>query len=199
MLKEDQNGYSPLIMNILQLVDLDEQEIEFIESRLIVTKLRKKSFLLREGEVCRYKNYLVKGCVATYYIDEAGRERVSYFADRDHWSNDLHSYFTSSPATMFMQALEDSELLQLSKPDLDTIFSKVPKMERFFRIRYQNSLIVQQQRILQGQFETAEQKYLAFRKKFPDLEQRIPLKYIASYLGITQQFLSVLRSNLTNP
>jgi CRP-like cAMP-binding protein len=128
-------------------------------------------------------------------IDEEGRERVIYLADKDHWANDLYSYFTGTPANFFMQALEDIEVLQLSKPYLDMLFSKVPKLERFFRIRYQNSLVVQQHRIIQNQFETAEQKYQEFRRKFPDLEQRIPMKYIASYLGITQQFLSVLRAN----
>lgn len=184
-----------IIHNILQLVDLTEQEIEFITSRLVSTRLRKKEFLLREGEVCKYKNYIVKGCLVMYYIDEEGRERVVHLADRDHWANDLYSYFTGKPASFFLQALEDAEVLQLSRPDLDAIFATIPKMERFFRIRYQNSLVIQQHRIIQNQFETAEQKYQEFRQKYPDLEQRIPLKYIASYLGITQQFLSVLRSN----
>lgn len=184
-----------IINNILQLVDLNEQEIEFINSRLIFTRLKKKEFLLREGEVCKYKNYIVKGCMVMYYIDEEGRERVIHLADRDHWANDLYSYFTGKPASFFFQALEDAEVLQLSRPDLDAIFANIPKMERFFRIRYQNSLVIQQHRIIQNQFETAEQKYQEFRQKYPDLEQRIPLKYIASYLGITQQFLSVLRAN----
>ncbi|WP_343305165.1 Crp/Fnr family transcriptional regulator [Chitinophaga niabensis] len=184
-----------IIHNILQLVDLTEQEIEFITSRLVFTRLRKKEFLLREGEVCKYKNYIVKGCLVMYYIDEEGRERVIHLADRDHWANDLYSYFTGKPASFFFQALEDAEVLQLSRPDLDAIFTNIPKMERFFRIRYQNSLVIQQHRIIQNQFETAEQKYQEFRQKYQDLEQRIPLKYIASYLGITQQFLSVLRAN----
>lgn len=191
--------YSPIISNILQLVRLDQREIELINSRLVSTKLRKKEFLLREGEVCKYKNYVVKGCIVMYYIDEEGRERVVQLADRDHWANDLYSYFTGKPGNFFLQALEDAEVLQLSRPDLDEIFAAVPKMERFFRIRYQNSLVVQQHRIIQNQFETAEQKYLDFREKYPDLEQRIPLKYIASYLGITQQFLSVLRANFARP
>lgn len=190
--------YSSIINNILQLVELKEPEIEFITSRLVFTQLRKKEFLLREGEVCRYKNYIVKGCVVMYYIDEEGRERVVHLADRDHWANDLYSYFTGKPGSFFLQALEDAEVLQLSRPDLDAIFANIPAMERFFRIRYQNSLVVQQHRIIENQFETAEQKYLNFREKYPDLEQRIPLKYIASYLGITQQFLSVLRANLAN-
>jgi CRP-like cAMP-binding protein len=190
--------YSSIINNILQLVELKEHEIEFITSRLVFTRVRKKEFLLREGEVCRYKNYIVKGCVVMYYIDEEGRERVVHLADRDHWANDLYSYFTGKPGSFFLQALEDAEVLQLSTPDLDAIFANIPAMERFFRIRYQNSLVVQQHRIIQNQFETAEQKYLDFREKYPDLEQRIPLKYIASYLGITQQFLSVLRANLAN-
>ena len=187
--------YPSIIQNILQLVALNEQEIEFITSRLVLTKLRKKEFLLREGEICKYKNYIVKGCLVMYYIDEEGRERVIHLADRDHWVNDLYSFFTGNPASYFFQALEDAEVLQLSKPDLDAIFTNIPKMERFFRIRYQNSLVVQQHRIIQNQFETAEQKYQEFRQKYPALEQRIPLKYIASYLGITQQFLSVLRAN----
>lgn len=187
--------YPSIIQNILQLVDLNEQEIEFITSRLVSTNLKKKEFLLREGELCKYKNYIVKGCLVMYYIDEEGRERVIHLAVQDHWVNDLYSYFTGQPAGFFIQALEDAEVLQLTRPDLDAIFSNIPKMERFFRIRYQNSLVIQQHRIIQNQFETAGQKYQEFRQKYPDLEQRIPLKYIASYLGITQQFLSVLRAN----
>jgi CRP-like cAMP-binding protein len=197
-MKEDQNKYSPLVTNILEIVDLDEQEIACIESRLITTRLKKKDYLLREGEVCKHKNFILKGCVAAYFVDENGKERVTYLADRHHWANDIYSFFTGKPATLFMQALEDAELLQLSRADLDMLFEKIPKLERFFRIRYQNALIAQERRIIQGRFDTAEQLYLQFRKKFPDLELRIPLKYIASYLGITQQFLSVLRANLAN-
>jgi CRP-like cAMP-binding protein len=104
--------YNAIIRNILQLVDLNEQEIELISSRLVFTTLKKKEFLLREGEVCKYKNYIAKGCVVMYYIDEEGRERVIQLADRDHWANDLYSYFTGTPANIFIQALEDAEVLQ---------------------------------------------------------------------------------------
>jgi CRP-like cAMP-binding protein len=191
----DMPEHTLIINNILQLVDLDQEEIAFIASRLGSSQLKKKAYLLRQGEVCRYKYYIAKGCLVIYYIDDEGKERVVHLADRDHWANDLYSYFTGRPSSFFIQALEDTEVFQLSRENLDAIFSAVPKMERFFRIRYQNSLVVQQQRIIGNQFETAEQKYIDFRKKYPDLEQRIPLKYIASYIGVTQQFLSVLRAN----
>jgi len=115
----------------------------------------------------------------------------------DWWVGDLYSFLTQTPATYFIDALEDTEILQISKANLDKLYVRVPKFERFFRLILQNAFIAQQQRINQNLSFTAEQRYLEFIKKYPQLEQRLSQKHVSAYLGITPVFLSMLRRKLS--
>jgi len=118
------------------------------------------------------------------------------FAVEDWWTGDLYSFLTQTPATFNIDALEDTEVLQISKPNLEKLYESVPKFERFFRFQFQNAFVAQQQRIMQSLSFTAEERYLHFINKYPQLEQRIPQKQVAAYLGITPEFLSMLRRKL---
>ncbi|MBI3136493.1 MAG: Crp/Fnr family transcriptional regulator [Bacteroidetes bacterium] len=185
-----------ILQNINRHIHLSKTETDFFISLLQTKKLKRKEFLLKQGDICKTENFIVKGCLRTYTIDESGFEHIVMFGMEDWWVGDLFSFLTQSPATFFIDALEDSEILQISKTDLDKLYGKVPKFERFFRLILQNAFIAQQQRINQNLSCTAEQRYLDFIKKYPQLEQRLSQKQVSAYLGITPVFLSMLRRKL---
>lgn len=182
-----------LLQHISRHIQLDQTETDFFISLLQTKKLKRKDYLLKAGDVCKTENFIVKGCVRTYTVDENGLEHIVMFGVEDWWVGDLYSFLTQQPATYFIDALEDTELLQITKANLDKLYARVPKFERFFRLILQNAFIAQQQRINQNLSFTAEQRYLDFIKKYPQLEQRISQKQISAYLGITPVFLSMLR------
>jgi len=186
-----------ILQNIRRYIQLDKTETDFFISLLQTKKLKRKEFLLKPGDTCRTENFIVKGCMRTYTIDDHGFEHIVMFGIEDWWVGDLFSFLTQSPATYFIDALEDTEILQITKSDLDKLYERVPKFERFFRLILQNAFISQQQRINQNLSFTAEQRYLYFIKKYPQLEQRLSQKQVSAYLGITPVFLSMLRRKLS--
>jgi len=186
-----------ILQNISRHIQLDREETDYFISLLKPKTLKRKAFLLKQGEISRNENFIVKGCLRTYTIDEAGMEHIVMFGIEDWWVGDLYSFLTQRPATYFIDALEDSELLQISKSNLDKLYERVPKFERFFRLILQNAFIAQQQRINQNLSFTAEERYLDFIKKYPQLEQRLSQKQVSAYLGITPVFLSMLRRKLS--
>ena len=186
-----------ILQNIGRHIHLDKTESEFFISLLETKKLKRKEFLLKQGNICKTENFIVKGCLRTYTIDDNGLEHIVMFGIEDWWVGDLYSFLTQNPATYFIDALEDSEILQISKVNLDKLYARVPKFERFFRLILQNAFIAQQQRINQNLSYTAEQRYLDFIKKYPQLEQRLSQIQVSAYLGITPVFLSMLRRKLS--
>ncbi len=185
-----------ILSNITKHIELNEEEIQIFSSMLSIKKIKKKEFLLQQGDVCKTENFVAKGCLRTYTIDENGNEHILMFGIEDWWMGDLYSFLKQSPSNYYIEALEDSEILQITKDNLDKLYLKVPKFERFFRLILQNAFIAQQLRIEQNLAFTAEERYLDFQKKYPTLEQRISQKQIASFLGITPVFLSMLRKKL---
>jgi CRP-like cAMP-binding protein len=186
-----------IIQNISRHIHLDKTETDFFISLLETKKLKRKEFLLQQGNICKTENFIVKGCLRTYTIDDNGIEHIIMFGIEDWWVGDLYSFLTQKPATYFIDALEETEILQISKGNLDKLYERVPKFERFFRLILQNAFITQQQRINQNLSYTAEQRYLDFIKKYPQLEQRLSQKQVSAYLGITPVFLSMLRRKLS--
>lgn len=186
-----------LIDHFSKYIQLNTEEVELIHSLFSYKSLKKKEFLLRSGDICRTESFIISGCLRTYSIDENGFEHTLTFAIEDWWTGDLLSFFTETSTSYNIVALEDSEILQITKTDLDKLYLEVPKLERYFRQLIQNAYVAQQQRIDQNLSQTAEQRYLSFVEKYPVLLQRIPQKHIASYLGITPVFLSMLRKKLS--
>lgn len=185
-----------ILQNISKHVQLDSTEKDFFISLLKPVNLQRKQYLLHEGEICRTENFIVKGCLRAYTVDEDGNEHIAMFGIEDWWIGDLYSFLTQTPATYSIDALEDSEILQITFDDLNKLYERVPKFERFFRIMFQNAFIAQQNRINQNLSFTAEQRYIAFLQKYPHLEQRLSQKQLAAYLGMTPVFLSMLRKKL---
>jgi CRP-like cAMP-binding protein len=186
-----------IIQNISRHIHLDKTETDFFISLLETKKLKRKEFLLQQGNICKTENFIVKGCLRTYTIDDNGIEHIIMFGIEDWWVGDLYSFLTQKPATYFIDALEETEILQISKGNLDKLYERVPKFERFFRLILQNAFVTQQQRINQNLSYTAEQRYLDFIEKYPQLEQRLSQKQVSAYLGITPVFLSMLRRKLS--
>ena len=183
-----------ILKNISRFIQLDPEESEYFISILKLKRLRKKQFLLQEGEICRYEYFVNKGCLRTYNIDEKGIEHNVQFAIEDWWIGDMYSFLTQTPARYNIDALENCELLYLGKDELEQLYIKVPKFERYFRHLLQNALVAGQQRITESMSMTADERYCNFIERYPLMEKRIPLKHIASYLGITPESLSRVRS-----
>jgi CRP-like cAMP-binding protein len=185
-----------LLKNIGRHIQLDKEETDFFISILQTKKLKRKEFLLKPGEICKTENFIAKGCLRAYTIDGNGFEHTLMFGIEDWWIGDLHSLLTQGPATYFVQALEDAEVIQYTKENLDKLLVQVPKFERFYRIMLQKSLIALHQRVSQNLELSAEERYINFIKKYPHLQDRLNQKQIAEYLGITPVFLSMLRRKL---
>jgi CRP-like cAMP-binding protein len=182
--------------HIEKIIQLSDEGFDFFISLAKHRKIRKKQYLLQAGDICLYESYVISGCLRAYYVDEKGQEHILQFAVEDWWIGDMHSFINDTPANYNIDALEETELLQLDKVSLEKLYKKVPQFERFFRIKVQNAFINMQQRIVASMSETAEQRYLQFIEKYPYLEQRLPQHQVASYLGITPEFLSRVRKNL---
>ena len=187
-----------LISSISKHVALTEEESAYIVSLMLPFKVRQHDMIEKPGEHTKYFIYVVSGCLMSYYTDKDDLDHVMQFAQAGWWTGDLTSYTKDIPSTMSTRALTDSEVLLLPRANMDQLLEKMPKLERYFRILFQNSMINQGNRIIQNLSSTAEERYLAFQKKYPPLEQFVPLKYIASYLGITPEFLSKIRRKLMN-
>jgi CRP-like cAMP-binding protein len=184
-----------ILKNISRFITLTKEEEQYFISLLKIKRLRKKQFLLKEGDVSRYQYYVNSGCLRTYTIDEKGQEHVIQFSIEDWWSGDMYSFLTQTPARYNIEALEDSELFCLEKPALEELYIRIPKFEKFFRHLLQNAFISMQERINATLSQPADERYCAFIERYPKMEQRLPLKQIASYLGITPESLSRIRSS----
>lgn len=185
-----------LVSNITKQISLTEEETDFFVSLLKSKKLKKGEFLLREGEVCWYDSFVVKGSLKNYFIDENGFEHIIDFLIEEWWANDLYSLFAQTASNSFIKAMEDSEVLQISKTNLELLYQKIPKFERFFRILFQKAYIAQQKQIMTSLSSDAEERYQAFLKQKPYAVSRFPQKDIASYLGVTPQFLSTMKKKV---
>lgn len=193
---EDYTPYKNILANVARHVTLTESEKELFCSLLRPKKLRKRQYLLQEGDVSRYETFVDKGLLRTYYLDDNGIEHIIQFSMENWWTNDLVSFNTGKPSKLSIDALEDSELFQLDKPGMELLFERVPKFEKFYRLQFQNALIAISNRLISHLAESAEERYLELVGHCNGMDDRIPLKYIASYLGVTPEFLSRLRRKL---
>ena len=189
-------GFDLILQNITNYIQLDKTEANFFVSLLQLKTLKKRAYLLRQGDICKTENFIVKGCFRVYSIDKKGVEHIVMFGIENWWISDLYSFLTQIPADYFIEALEDSEILQITRENLDRLYEKGPKFERFFRIILQNAFIAQQNRIKQNLSSSAEERYLYFMERYPQMAQRVSQKQLAAYLGITPVFLSMLRRKL---
>ncbi len=175
---------------------MSEEEFEKLSSFFRPFYLKKKSFLYRQNEICRYIAFVHKGCLRNYHIDPKGDEQIIYFALEDWWVADLQSFFLKIPSQFNVQALEDCELLIATKSEFEQAFDAVPSFENFYRLKTQTAYTKTQQAVVEKS-ETAEERYLKLFLTAPSILQRVPQHYLASYLGIKPQSLSRIRKKIS--
>ena len=182
--------------HILEKVSLTDKEKELLKTYFTYKKLRKKQFLLEEGEVCHYLSFVERGLLKSYNVDEKGVEHVNLFAWEGWWTSDLSSFFKEERAVFTIDAIEDSEILMITLADFEKMTLEIPVMDRYFRILFQNSLFTKERRLLGSVTYSAEEKYLRLAESNPKLLLRVPQNLIASYLGITPETLSRIKKNI---
>ena len=182
-----------IIKNIFKHIALDKDEINYFISLLTLKQVPKKTILLREGQACQYLSYVNAGALRAYCLDKTGKESTIMFAMTDWWVTDMYCFLNHKPAMMYIETITDSSIYQLSKSNFDRLFTAIPKFERFFRILMQNAYTREQLRIIENLSLSAEERYNSFISKYPLVVEMVTQKQIASYLGITPEFLSAMR------
>ena len=185
-----------LLDSIAKHAELKGNESELLLSKFKSENLKKRSFFLKEGEVCKQIVFVLSGCLRSYALDEEGTEHIFQFAPEGWWITDMNSVLQKTPAKLNIDAIEDSEVLLLNRIDQEDLFRQIPSMERFFRSITEKSLAGSHSRLLDYVCLGARERYLEFCKRYPGLIQRLPQKQIASYIGVTPEFLSKLKSDL---
>ena len=195
---ELENINSKFIELFRQTFGFTSEEFALFLSYFTVKRITKKDYYLRAGECCNTKAYLNKGCTRNFVIDEQGHERILLFAFEDWWLGDLDSYYSGKPATTYIQMLEDSEILIISRENFQKAENEIPKLKQWYTHKLLRSASASINRIVEIKTLSAEERYLNLLKKQPHIFQRIPLQYIASYLNIEPQSLSRMRNRLSD-
>ncbi|WP_034043175.1 Crp/Fnr family transcriptional regulator [Wocania ichthyoenteri] len=186
-----------LIKLISKYIKLSSEEENLIQTFWTVITLKKGDYLLRNGETCRTDNFVVKGTLKAFYINpETGKEEILYFAIENWWATDIESFQKQNSSIYNIQAIEKTKLLQIRYDSFQEMLKQVPKLERFFRIILENYLGSLQRRIILNNILDAEQRYSDFLENYPKIAEKIPNYLIASYLGITPEFLSRMRKKI---
>ena len=186
----------PLLNYIAKYVTLTNTEVDFLTSRLSSRKYLKGQYILQQGDISQTECFIISGCTKMFYLDDNGQEHIIMFSIEDWWTSDLGSFISQTPSDFNVQCLENTEIIQFSYNNIEEIFSKIPKLERFFRKIIEKAFVASQKRIIRNFSLTAKERYIIFRNNYPKIEQRIPQYLIASYLGITKEFLSKIKSQL---
>lgn len=188
--------FDQINMHATKCTTFTAEELGIFDELLQPKSVSKKTYLLQEGEVCNFEAYVVKGCIRTYFINENGFEVILQFAIEDWWVSDIASFYEQTPSKLFIETLEDCELLTFNPETKEQLLSRVPKFERVFRLMVQRSLAATQNRLINTISKTAQEKYLDFLERYPTIPQRVPQHYIAAYLGISPEFLSKVRTKM---
>jgi CRP-like cAMP-binding protein len=187
-------SFDLILKNVCKHIDLTEKEKAYFVSLLQGQSIKKKQIFLAEGDVCKNSTFVLHGALKGYTIDKEGREHVLQFAMPDWWIADMYSLISQKPGVLNIEALVDTEVLLLSREQQHNLYVSIPKFERFFRILTENSLVANQQRLINNMSLTAEERHADFIVKYPAILECAPQHSIASYLGITPEFLSKIRS-----
>lgn len=185
-----------LIQNVTNRVSLSQEEQQHLISFFSEREIKKREFLLREGEISRGVAFVTEGILRSYAIDRNGFEHVIQFAPPDWWMVDMYSFVKQKPARLFIDALENTKLLWLSNSDVQRLCTDIPRMDRFFRILAENSVISYQNRLIENLGFLAAERYKSFCEQYPSLIECLPQKQVASYIGVTPEFLSKMLGEL---
>lgn len=189
-------AHKSLIDYFKDKIDLTSQEIQLICDAYEFTSIDKKDFLFKQGEKCKIESFVVQGAVKVSYLDEKGQEHILYFAFKDWWVGDIASFNSQDLSIMSAQALDQTFVLSITLEKKEELFSKIPKLERMFRIVTQRTLAVLQKRFFLAMSGSAKDRYIQLVQRYPKIEQLVPQYQIASYLGILPESLSRMKKQL---
>jgi len=189
--------FDKLEKSVTEKVSLSDGDFEALKPFFIPKKVRKRQYVLNAGDVCQYITFVEKGLLRSFTVDDDGNEHVVQFAIEGWWISDVGSFISGKDALYNIEALEDSELLHLTKQSMEELLDKLPAMERFFRILMQNNIVALQRRVIAYMSLSAEEKYLKLMEVAPDIITRASQQHIASYLSITPETLSRVRKKVS--
>lgn len=191
-------AFNTFLAHINQKVTLREDEKTLLVSKLKLRTYLKNQYIVQEGDVCRYQTHILSGKVRTFYLDDDGNEHIIAFGIENWWVGDICSFTTQTPAEFNSQCLEKTTVVQISYTDMEQLYLDIPKLDRYFRLIIQTAYGNMSKRIIRNHAMTAKERYLQFLDAYPDIAQRVPQYMIASYLGITKEFLSTIRKQIAN-
>ncbi|SHF55122.1 cAMP-binding domain of CRP or a regulatory subunit of cAMP-dependent protein kinases [Salegentibacter echinorum] len=189
--------YQQILDHLAAVISLTREEEQEFTGILSEKRLAKKEFLIKPGQSVNSEYYVVSGCMEAYYLSEAGDKHIIQFALEDWWISDFEAFFGSKEAQLYVEAVENSILLGIDRDNLETLYERIPKFERFFRIKTTNAFVALRSRILSSLQKNSKLRYMEFCENHPELERRIPNAHIANYLGIKPESLSRLRKELS--
>jgi CRP/FNR family transcriptional regulator, anaerobic regulatory protein len=185
-----------IIQNMEKIISLTDEEKELILSKIELKNYKAKTVILHAGEICKHSYFVKSGILRSFNINDNIVEHVLQFACEDWWIGDMYSLISQKPGNLFIEVNEDAEVALLSKENQEELYHKIPKLERFFRILTENSLVAHQERLMDNLSLTAEERFEKFCIKYPTLIQKVPQKQIASYIGVTPEFFSKMKALL---
>ncbi|TDO26328.1 Crp/Fnr family transcriptional regulator [Sediminibacterium goheungense] len=185
-----------LLNHLKKHIQLTETEEHLILSSIQMRRFKRGDFLTKEGEVNRYTNFIVTGSAKVYYIDQQGQEHIIQLGIKEWWIGDFSSFITQTKGILYTEALTVTETASFSYDILQELYNKVPALERFFRLLTQKAYAAFHRRVLESLSMDAEQRYIAFRTSYPEMDQQLSQKDIAAYLGISAEFLSKIKKRI---
>ena len=185
-----------ILQNIAKHVSLIPEEETLFLSKIETKQFKAKTILLSSGEISKNTYFVNSGILRSFNINDNIIEHVLHFACQGWWIGDMYSYISGKPGDLFIEVLEDAEIVIITKENHQKLFEEIPKLERFFRILTENSLVAHQERLMDNLSLSAEERFDKFCKKYPTLINHIPQKQIASYIGVTPEFFSKMKSKM---
>lgn len=190
------SDYSNILANIKRYVTLSEDDENQFIKIVRTTRVKKRQFIVQPGFVCSFQIYVLKGALRSYFVTNEGTEHTIQFAIEDWFISDFNSYISQTPASLYVEAIEESIIQQVSYNDVEELCKNNPRFERYFRLVSQRAFAFSQRRVLSNLGKTAEERFIEFNILYPEIVKRVPQYTLASYLGITPEFLSKIKKNL---
>ena len=187
------NSFSSLLNNISRYVTLSEEEQNRLTSIIKKVNVRKKQFIIQPGLVCRSRSYILEGAFKVYYLDDKGKEHTVSIGVEDWFVTDFYSYINQVPAMNYAEAIEDAVILQMSYEDIEPLCKEIHALSEYFRLTTEKAFAFSRRRVISNISKTAEQRYDEYLEKYPNIVHRVPQYVLASYLGMSPEFLSKIR------
>ncbi|TNJ45322.1 Crp/Fnr family transcriptional regulator [Tamlana fucoidanivorans] len=181
--------------NVRRNIQIDAKDLETFCKHFSLTTIKKKDFLISQGEICKFEGFVLEGCFRVFTIDKKGNENTLYFAAKDWWLMDIDSFMNQNPSQLNIQALEDSQVLLIDRQDKLSLYESLPVIEKLFRVMSQKALVAWQRRLIRNHCLTAKERYQYFINTYPHIASKLTDKQIARYLGVTHEFLSKFKKS----